>query len=747
MQNYFIYAIVIYVCLFITSLLTAQEIDSSKTKEKVYYTVPKVNSKINVDAYLDEPFWQEAVRIHANIEVSPGENIEAPVKTEVLMAYDDTRIFVAFIAYDPDPSQIRARYCDRDNIWDDDWVLILFDTFNDQRRTYDFCCNPFGIQADIIETPTGGGDEWDALWDSDGRITDEGYIIEMAIPFSSLNFPTSEGEQIWGFDAVRSYPRSVRHHIGTWIRDRNNNCYMCQAEKLIGFAGASPGKNIELVPTFNVLRSQVRKDETSGPFVNKDEKYELGLTGKWGITPNVTLSGTVNPDFSNIEADILQLDINNQFAIYYPEKRPFFLESKDFFTMPFDAIHTRTMADPIWGVKLSGKEGRHSVGFFSVRDDITNFLIPGREGSNSEYFDKSSQGTALRYKVDIHKSSNIGLILSDREGKDYYNRMGGIDGDVKFTQSDRLTFQALQSRTQYPDSIKINYDQPDEEFIGNAYYTQYIHTTKDYYVYGTHRQVEDQFRADLGFMSQIGYKYSEIGGEYRWRKDPGYWYNWLSIAASYDYKRDIDDNLIHRAVWASFNYEGPMQSHINLNGSFGSDRYNQKKFKNVFYLAGCGGLWLSSMVWVHLYWQYRDQIDYANTQLGKRFQLNPSTELLLGLHLKLELNHTWEILDVDDGRLYTANSSYLKLTYQFTERMFLRAILQNIDYKRNESLYIDEVNSRSQNLFSQILFSYKINPRTVFFLGYSDNYYADQDVDFIQTNRTLFTKLGYSFTR
>ncbi len=734
-------------CLFVIQSLIAQEIDSSKIKEKVYYTVPKVNSKINVDAYLDEPFWEKAVKIHANIEVSPGENIEAPVKTEVLMAYDDTHIFVAFIASDPNPSQIRARYCDRDNIWDDDWVLILFDTFNDQRRTYDFCCNPFGIQGDMIETPTGGGGEWDAIWDSDGRITDDGYIVEMAIPFSSLNFPAGEEDQIWGFDAVRSYPRSVRHHIGTWVRDRNNNCYMCQAEKLIGFAGASPGKNIEFVPTFNVLRSQERRDETAGPFVDKDEKYELGLTGKWGITPNITLSGTVNPDFSNIEADILQLDINNQFAIYYPEKRPFFLESKDFFSMPFDAIHTRTMADPVWGVKLSGKEGRHSLGFFSVQDEITNFLIPSAEGSDSESLSKKSQGTALRYKVDVHKSSNMGIILSDREGESYHNRLAGMDGNIKFTQNDQFVFQTMQTRTQYPDSIYINYDQSDKEILGNAYHAQYTHSTKNYYVYGRHTQVDDNFRADLGFMSQSDYIYNEIGGQYRWREAPGHWYTWLSINASYDYKRDSNNNLIHRVLSADLYYEGPMQSHIDVYWEFGSDQYDGKKFENVFWINGCGGIRPSSIIFAHLYWRYGDQIDYANTQLGKRFQLRPYAEIKLGLHLLMELDHTWEVLDVDDGRLYTANKSYLKLTYQFTERMFLRGIIQNIDYQRNPSLYKDEVDSQSQNLFSQFLFSYKINPHTVFFLGYSDNYYGDQEVDFIQTNRTFFTKLGYSFTR
>ena len=347
-----LYFLLIYFSLI--SLLLAQQIEIHAPKEKTTYRVPKVNSHITVDAYLDEPFWERAVVIDANIEVGPGENIPAPVKTEVLLAYDETQIFVAFKAYDPDPSQIRAHYCDRDQISDDDWVLILFDTFDDQRRTYDFSCNPFGIQSDFMETTTGGGGDWDAVWESDGRITEDGYIVEMVIPFRSLNFPATEDDQIWGFDAVRSYPRTVRHHIGAFPRDRNNNCYMCQSDKLIGFAGASPGNNLEIVPTVSATLSQERTDFTEGKFIEKEQKAEPGVTAQWGITPNITLSSTINPDFSNIEADILQLDINNQFAIYYPEKRPFFLESADFFSTFLTAVHTRTMADPNWGVKLSG---------------------------------------------------------------------------------------------------------------------------------------------------------------------------------------------------------------------------------------------------------------------------------------------------------------------------------------------------------------------------------------------------------
>ncbi|MCP4547105.1 MAG: carbohydrate binding family 9 domain-containing protein [bacterium] len=207
-----------------------------------------MESEIRVDGVLDDELWQEALLLEPGYEVEPGENIPAPVGTEVLLAYGVTHLYVAFRAWDPDPSAISARLSDRDEIWDDDWVRIVLDTFNDERRTYNFACNPLGIQADLIDSPEGGGAAWDAIWDCAGRIHASGYVVEMAIPFSSLSFQRREREQIWGVDAVRSYPRDVAHEIGLFPRDRSNNCYMCQSEKLIGFAGASPGRAIELDP-------------------------------------------------------------------------------------------------------------------------------------------------------------------------------------------------------------------------------------------------------------------------------------------------------------------------------------------------------------------------------------------------------------------------------------------------------------------------------------------------------------------
>ena len=719
--------------------------DSADIENTIPFKVPKVGGDIKVDAVLDEAVWQQAVKVSANIEVRPGENIEAPVKTEALIAYNDTHIFVGFNAFDPNPEQIRARYCDRDNIWDDDWILILFDTFNDQRRTYDFGCNPLGIQTDFIENTTGSEGDWDAIWESDGRITDEGYIVEMAIPFSSLNFPGSQNEQIWGFDIVRSYPRSVRHHIGAFPRDRNNNCYMCQALKLKGFEGVSPGKNIEIDPTFSAVVTNERdgEDALSGNYKVSDEKYAPGVTAHWGITPNITFSGTLNPDFSNVEADVLQLDINNQFAVYYPEKRPFFLESGDFFNTPLNAVHTRSLADPDWGVKLSGREGRHTIGFFTAQDKVTNFLIPGSEGYDTDRKNSRSFGSAFRYKMDINNRSNIGLIATDREADNYFNRTGGIDGDFKFSKKDRLMFQVMGSQTEYPDSIAANYNQPKSALSGKAMEALYIHDTRNYEFYALYHQIDKDFRADMGFMSQAGYKFYETGAEYRWLREAHHWFNRFELHSEIDYMADHQDNLLKRMWSTTLNYQGPMDSHSHFTVHTGRERYNNSEFQILDFDA-CYGFRPVSDFYFHIYTAYGDRIDYSNTRLGTRFCLYPSMDLNIGLHLKTSFNYTFEKLNVDAGRVYTANISDVRMTYQFNKRMFVRGVLQYVDYDRNTKLYNDDVNSLQRNIFSQFLFSYKINPHTVFFLGYSDNSYQNQDVDLIRKNFTVFTKIGYA---
>ncbi|MFC1650523.1 DUF5916 domain-containing protein [Candidatus Latescibacterota bacterium] len=740
-------------------LTSAQQADSRESivanAGDLPYRVPMINTPVKVDAVLDEPVWEEAVRIDANIEVRPGNNIPSPVKTEALLAYDMENIYVAIIAYDPDPSKIRATIKDRDQLNGDDWVLILFDTFNDQQRTYAFFCNPLGIQSDFIETPNESG-EFDTIWDSHGRITDEGYIVEMAIPFRSFPFQNTEGDQIWGFDVVRSYPRNVRHHIGAFPRDRNNNCYMCQAPKLIGFAGVKPGKNLEIDPTFSARLTQEREDETSGPFKEKDRMFDPGVTARWSVTPNMMLSGTLNPDFSQVEADAAQMDINTKFPLYYSEKRPFFVEGSEIFRSQFNLVHTRTLAEPDWGMKLTGKEGTHTIGFFSARDKVTPLVFPGAEGGDNTTLSMQSTGSVVRYKHDVGSSSYIGTTVSDREGDEYHNRVASVDSQLKFTSKDDLQIQLVGSNTAYSQDIADEFDQPDGDFGGAAYRLNYFHNTENYLFYGKYEAVESDFRTDMGFMTQAGYDYNEFGAQYRWRQGPGHWYTMISIMASHDMKRDSAGNILHKVYATRLNYNGPLQTYAELYSEFGKDRYEEEEYgaNKVFLwsnITPTGSTNLGFSI------NGGDQIDFDNSRQGKQLTFTPRIEQKLGRHFTIVVDHRYQQMNVDSKRLYDANVSNVRFVYNFNRWAFLRLNLQNVDYARNLDTYLEEkredFDANTRKMFSQILFSYKINPQTVFFLGYSDNYcnrdYTDDrgrfDNSLIHTNRTIFTKIGYAF--
>ncbi len=723
----------------VSSALPAQE-----DPPNAPHRVPKVQADARVDGVLDDPLWQQALVLELAYEVRPGENIRPPVKTDVLLAYNDSRFFAAFRAYDPNPSAIRANITDRDAMYGDDWVALILDTFNDERRTFDFLCNPLGVQGDFIESTEGGEGNWDAIWDSDGRITGDGYVVEIAIPFSSLRFQASEGDQVWGFDAVRSYPRAVRHHIGLFPRDRNNNCYMCQSEKLVGFAGASPGRNVELDPTVYGVLTQERDEFPTGGFTTRDKTLEPGLTARWGVTPSLTLNGTVNPDFSNVEADVAQLDINVQFALFYPEKRPFFLEGASFYNTRLQAVYTRTLADPIWGTKLTGKERGNAIGFFTAHDEITNLLFPASQGSHTTSLSRRSLGTVLRYRRDVGRASNVGLLVTDREAANYHNRLAGVDGTWKMTSTDEVRVQVLGSHTRYPDSVSAAFEQPMGGAAGAAVDVFYLHATRGHDWYGAYRQVGRDFRADLGFMPRADFRYGEVGWGHTWYNAPDHWWNMLNFGAGVSQMWDLDGVRLQRGVEFWFNYAGLAQTYLDVGGRLGTETFNGIEFdaRSVEFDVAVRG---SGRVELSLEAVVGDQIDYANTRQGHGVRLEPYLELRVGRHLELNLGHSFERLSIDQGRLYTANISQLRTVYCFTKRVFLRVILQYVHYDRNAPLYTFEVDPVSKSLFSQVLFSYKLNPQTVLFLGYSDNHAGDQDIGLTQTDRTVFAKVGYAW--
>jgi len=749
-------ALVLISCLVLSQVLfgTAYPLrekeQSSKKSQQAYkkdlppHRVPMLKKNINVDGKMDEEVWENALKLNLEYEVSPGENIKAPVATEVYIYTTKNRLNVGWKCHDPNPSEIRAQLTDRDKLFQDDYVGLFIDTFNDRRKRSNFFCNPLGVQADYIEMSSNETIEWDAIWDSAGMLTKTGYVVEMSIPFNALRFKKSKKDQIWSFDLARSYPRTVRHDIRRVKIDRNSACSICQAENLVGFKGIRSSDKLELDPTLSAVYTQERDGFPNGKFIKKDSKVEPGLTALWNFTPNMTLAATINPDFSNVEADIAQLDINTQFALYYAEKRPFFLEDAAIFWTRLPIVYTRSLAEPDWGIKLTGKEGSHSIGFYSVQDNLTNLYFPSATGTDSASLSMKSVGSVLRYRKEVGKSSAIGVLVTDREADNYFNRLAGVDMDLHLSKSDQLLMQFTASQTRYPQQVATEYGQSLDKIEGTALDIYYNHTGRDLNFHTYYRQISDDFRADLGFITQTGYRRMGAGFYYTWYGSPERWFTQATAGPYFVYETDEQDNLIYKAMRFRVTYSGPSQSSVDIIGSAGKRYYNGYLFDNNYIEANLGMI-PSTQLDFGLYGIFGDHIDFDNSRPAKRILINPYLKYKLGQHITIDLDHTLEYLKVNSERLYTANVTNFKFVYQFSKRAFLNTNFQYRNYDFNVDNYPVGIDSQFKHLFTKVLFSYKLNPQTMLFLGYSDDHYGDSVISLTQRNRTVFLKIGYAF--
>jgi hypothetical protein len=407
-------------------------------------------------------------------------------------------------------------------------------------------------------------------------------------------------------------------------------------------------------------------------------------------------------------------------------------------------IYTRTIRDPSWGIKLSGKEGDHTIGAYVLRDSITNFIFPGSQSSGSTSWKESNISSVLRYKLDLGRNYTVGMIATDREGKDYFNRVYGFDLDFRLTPTHQVQLLVMGSSTKYPDEVANDNNQPSGTFHDRLISFEYDHYTRTWGWWADFEDAGPEFRADLGYYPRVGYRNVEGGLLYNWNPRPGSWWSELRAGSEFNYFEDYDGNLLNKTASLWFRYGGPMQSSVYIRGWLSRQGYNQRQFDlTVFSIEG--GFWPASSLQLYVVTVFGDQIDYANTMAGKRIRLSPFLNYDIGKHLRLSLSHTFERMTVQDERLYTANISQGTAVYQFNVRTFFRAVIQYVDYNYNSSNYTFDIDPEYKQFFTQLLFSYKINARTVLFLGYSDNYFGSQDYRLTQSDRTFFIKLGYAW--
>jgi hypothetical protein len=713
------------------------------------YTVTRAASAVKADGMLDDEAWSTARVIPIAYEWTPGDNVAPPVRTDFLVTYDRQNLYLAFRAFDPRPSEIRAHLMDRDAIdtfVQDDHVTILIDTFNDERRAYQFRVNALGVQADAVNSEVDGVEDWswDAIWSSAGRITAEGFVVEMVIPFREMRFPGGDQPATFGISAERSYPRSVRHRMSSNPRDRDRTCNFCQMNKVSGFQGMAAGRNVEIDPTVAGHRTDVRDDSPTGAMTNGKAKGEVGVTARWGVTAGTTITGTVNPDFSQVEADVAQLDVNTRFALFYPEKRPFFLEGTDYFQTLEQAVFTRTVADPSAGVKTVGKQGRNTFGVFVTRDRINNLLLPSNQSSDFASEDREVTGTVARYRRDLGEQATFGVLVTGREAGPYFNRVVGPDASFRVGRSETFTLQYLRSETQYSAETARAHGQHTSAFGGNSLRVNYDHFARNWFWGAGYTDRDADFRADSGFVPRVDVRQANGYVQRRFWGTGNGWYTTFDLGLQGTRTADHDGQLTDDGATFTARYQGPMQSIVLGMLSRQSERYAGAMFDET--VAGVNAsLKPSGAFALQFNTRFGDAVDYTNHQPATVVGLTPGVEWKVGAPLNLQLTHSYERLAVPSGWLYTANLLQFRVVWHFNRQTFVRAILQYTDVSRDPSRYVTPTSPKSTKLFSQFLFSYKLNPQTVLLAGYSDNYQGGRSVSLTQTNRTLFLKVGYAW--
>ncbi|MEK6335446.1 MAG: DUF5916 domain-containing protein [Acidobacteriota bacterium] len=554
--------------------------------------LPRFEKPPVIDGKLDDEIWKQATVLKDFYQVQPGDNTPPSKQTEVLLGMDSKFLYVAFHCYD-EPDKVRATIAKRDDIFNDDYVGILFDTFHDKRKAYEFNFNPLGIQADGIWTD-GQNEDFspDIVMESKGMVTTDGWTVEVAIPFKSLRYVAGK-DKLWGAHFWRRIKR-FNNELDMWMPlNRDMSSWLQQAGSLSGLEGISTERTLELIPSLTLSETGRRKASLTaaqlrtmtnpldpGRFVNEPVRFDPGLTGKYTITPNVVLDFAINPDFAQVESDQLVVTANQRFPIFFEEKRPFFLEGKDIFDTQISAVHTRAIVDPQFAVKLTGKMDRNTFGLLVASDTGPgNFSPEEALTANPRFVGKNASVGILRAKRDIgSKDSFIGILGTYRRFVDIYNLLGGLDTRMRVNKQTVFSAQALFTRTRqpffYPDEGKV-FDRREE---GMAYAWDYNMNGRHfgYDLSGVGRS--RYFRSDVGFNRRTNT--NNMNGFFRYNSEPKPKARLISWRV-YD---DISTNFDWQGRSQNFNNETQIQ--FNLRRStylgVGFDRGYERVFESEF---------------------------------------------------------------------------------------------------------------------------------------------------------------------
>ena len=678
------------------------------------------------------------IAVHDFLQRDPGDLTPVSESTTAYLSYDRLRLYVAFVCKAQNPASIRARLSRREGIFDDDWVAVHLDPFQERQRAYMFFANPIGVQADGI-TSEGNGDDmsFDAVWAATGRRTADGYVVLMAIPFKSLRFPSGTDPAGWGIALQRNIPSRAEDAFWPGITHRLNG-FSSQFGVLDGVRGVAPGRNLQIVPYGTFAGARVF-DENAGTR-SSDADLRGGLDAKVVVRDKLTVDATINPDFSQVESDEPQVTTNQRFEVFFPEKRPFFLENADYFQTPITLFFSRRIRDPQAGSRVTGRLGRWAVGALTTDD-----RQPGRAvDASSPAFGDRAFDSVVRVRRDFANQSRLGVLFTDREFGPSANRVASIDTRVRLNPRWFAEGQALAARDTALDGtgtrgggLWLALHRSGRLFTDDVYY----------------QDLSAGVRTPLGFVPRTDIRQVQQFATVRWRPKSG-------PITSYGPNMFVQATWDHDGIAQDWIVRYPFQ--LQMGQTFLFARYAQMmerffgvEFREHETVVNAQTSTLSWMTVGGFYAlgtrpNYRPPdgqaptlADFTDAQLFLTFR--PSSRLLL------EETYLYSRLTQPSVSIFDNHIVRSKVHYQFTRALSLRGILDYNAVLPNPTLVALD---RRKHLTADVLLTYLAHPGTALYFGYTDGYdslrqdpldasYRPGGAPTFSTGRQVFVKSSY----
>ncbi len=715
--------------------------------------IKKAAAAIKIDGSVDDAEWQNAGRADSFVERYPGDNTEPEVRTETFVTYDDHNLYIGFICHD-DPAEIRASMTQRDQFHGDDAVGVLIDTYGDAAWGYELYVNPYGIQKDFLWSSISGDDPgFDLIWESAGRITQSGYQVEIAVPFASMRFPNKD-VQSWKVDFRRNRPRDSYKEYSWAAYDRNEKCIPCQFGTFNGISNVRPGRGFEIMPTVVANQSGSLRipGDPGSPFDNADPEGEISVGAKYSVSSDITVEGSYNPDFSQVEADAAQIDVNTTIALFYPERRPFFQEGSDIFRTIFNSFYTRTVNDPQFAVKLTGRMNRLSVGFLSARDENTPYIIPLEERSIIRNTGESYVNV-LRASRTFGGDNHLGFIVTDRrmepEGS---GTIVAVDGDLRLSRNYSVVGQYVKSHTKEPidsslsvglENVKFDHDKYNaaldgESYSGDAFVCQFRRRARHLNFTVNYDHVAPSYRTETGYDPWSDYRNLTVYSNYIFYFEKGI-FERISPALYADRRWNFDSE----EKWTHINLG--FDSNLKFAQTYFSARYGTGKeswggiqFDNLWSAEMNIGSRLSDQVGYDLYFNRGRGVarwllvEGNETSLFGALNLKPIDRLII----EPTISYARSTNSETGEELYSGYIARARVLYQANRELSLRFVVQFNDFSRKWE-------------FDPLL-TYRVSTFSLFYIGSTYDYDdlavnpADPD-NWKLTSRQFFMKLQYLF--